>query len=684
MKNKIFKINLRIKIKELRENVLSTHTNKNKILHLKKLLLFLIAAFSINAYSQSIYAPLKPVNKSEVKMETYEKDTDAEAVVLFDYGETYFDPTSDGFFLVTKRVVRIKILSESGIRWGKIEIQRYTGENNEETISDIKGTTYNLVNESVVKTRLDKSQIFEEINNKYYNTIKVAMPKVKPGSIVEISYKKTSQSIYDLEDWVFQWEIPVSHSECQVTLTPFYNYKWILQGATEFYSKKSKKSKGLERSIHGISYGEITHNYVMKDIPAFTDTEFITTREDFIMKMDFQLINYTTLNGIKHDVMSSWEKIIREYYMNDSFGKYISKVERKAAKLIDKDRIVGLNEREEVENILKYVKDNYQWNGIHGEMAQSSLTVFLKEKSGNIGNLNLFTIGLLNAVGIEAKGVIMSTRNHGRIYYQYPFTHYFNYVLIYANIDGEHVLLDATNPYLSIWSIPDICINGKGLLIDKKEVEWIPLEDKISSENVWKFFITMDEKEMSVKVQMRSTGYLGAKLREKINDESFSLYNGLIKSDGIVDESLHVKNKLNAEEPLDVEFDYIGESVNGVDKFYFNPFISIVRNDNPLKEKSRSYPIDFTYPKKYVFESTINIPNGYKFDYYLDDYKKVSNDYIDINYITHLSEGTLSIRFDYHFKKSKYPTSSYNELRSFYDEIVKLGQEKVVLSKTKK
>jgi transglutaminase-like putative cysteine protease len=684
MKNKIFKINLRIKIKELRENVLSTHTNKNKILHLKKLLLFLIAAFSINAYSQSIYAPLKPVNKSEVKMETYEKDTDAEAVVLFDYGETYFDPTSDGFFLVTKRVVRIKILSESGIRWGKIEIQRYTGENNEETISDIKGTTYNLVNESVVKTRLDKSQIFEEINNKYYNTIKVAMPKVKPGSIVEISYKKTSQSIYDLEDWVFQWEIPVSHSECQVTLTPFYNYKWILQGATEFYSKKSKKSKGLERSIHGISYGEITHNYVMKDIPAFTDTEFITTREDFIMKMDFQLINYTTLNGIKHDVMSSWEKIIREYYMNDSFGKYISKVERKAAKLIDKDRIVGLNEREEVENILKYVKDNYQWNGIHGEMAQSSLTVFLKEKSGNIGNLNLFTIGLLNAVGIEAKGVIMSTRNHGRIYYQYPFTHYFNYVLIYANIDGEHVLLDATNPYLSIWSIPDICINGKGLLIDKKEVEWIPLEDKISSEYVWKFFITMDEKEMSVKVQMRSTGYLGAKLREKINDESFSLYNGLIKSDGIVDESLHVKNKLNAEEPLDVEFDYIGESVNGVDKFYFNPFISIVRNDNPLKEKSRSYPIDFTYPKKYVFESTINIPNGYKFDYYLDDYKKVSNDYIDINYITHLSEGTLSIRFDYHFKKSKYPTSSYNELRSFYDEIVKLGQEKVVLSKTKK
>jgi hypothetical protein len=396
------------------------------------------------------------------------------------------------------------------------------------------------------------------------------------------------------------------------------------------------------------------------------------------------IINYTTLNGIKHDVMSSWEKIIREYYMNDSFGKYISKVERKAAKLIDKDRIVGLNEREEVENILKYVKDNYQWNGIHGEMAQSSLTVFLKEKSGNIGNLNLFTIGLLNAVGIEAKGVIMSTRNHGRIYYQYPFTHYFNYVLIYANIDGEHVLLDATNPYLSIWSIPDICINGKGLLIDKKEVEWIPLEDKISSENVWKFFITMDEKEMSVKVQMRSTGYLGAKLREKINDESFSLYNGLIKSDGIVDESLHVKNKLNAEEPLDVEFDYIGESVNGVDKFYFNPFISIVRNDNPLKEKSRSYPIDFTYPKKYVFESTINIPNGYKFDYYLDDYKKVSNDYIDINYITHLSEGTLSIRFDYHFKKSKYPTSSYNELRSFYDEIVKLGQEKVVLSKTKK
>lgn len=650
----------------------------------RKSILLILLILNTLAFSQSksISAPMQKVSMAEMEMAEYDKDKDAEAIVLYDYGVSNFVPSSEGFEIVFEHTTRIKILKESGIDWSEIEIPFYTYKGAEEKISNIIGVTYNLENGEIVKTYLDKKNTFVDVKNTYWSLIKVPMPNVKVGSIIEIQYKSVTKSRYRLHDWEFQWDIPVLHSEYQVSLTPFYTYKWLLQGANSFYSKKSQKSSGLEKSIFGVKYKEMTHNYIMKDVPAFKSADFITTRDDYIIKMDWQLIKYTSLRGIDHNVMSSWEKITKEYYKDESFGKFISKAKKKAGKLIDIPKISSSSDVEKVNQVLNYVKQNYKWINVHSKMSGQSISSLISSKEGITGDINLFTIGLLNAVGLEAHGLIISTRKHGRIYYEYPYTHFFNYVLIYAKVDGEFVFLDATDPNISNQSIPSKCINGKGLLIHKGDVTWVPIKSKTESEKITNLNISFDENEIFTEVELKYTGHLAAKKRKEINKDSFDPLEDLMEGEGIVEESIKMENLENPEELLSIKFDYFRESLLGHDKIYFSPFYDEVLSENPLKEKERKYPIDFTYSKKFSYNSSIEIPEGYVVDYILSDFTPISNDYFEMDYTATQNDGKVNIVFSYWFKKSKYPSDSYGRLKFYFNKIIQLGQEKVVFKKT--
>jgi hypothetical protein len=56
------------------------------------------------------------VSEEELSMNTYPNDTTAEAIILYDDGNSYFTYASEkGFYLTNERFVRIKILKQSGV-----------------------------------------------------------------------------------------------------------------------------------------------------------------------------------------------------------------------------------------------------------------------------------------------------------------------------------------------------------------------------------------------------------------------------------------------------------------------------------------------------------------------------------------------------------------------------------------
>ncbi len=86
------------------------------------------------------------------------------------------------------------------------------------------------------------------------------------------------------------------------------------------------------------------------------------------------------------------------------------------------------------------------------------------------------------------------------------------------------------------------------------------------------------------------------------------------------------------------------------------------------------------YPVKRTFSSTIKVPEGYTADF-LPEATSYKNDFIEFNYRVKNDGNTVIVSFDYYFKESVYSSRDYDKIKFYLNEIVKKGNEKVVLKK---
>jgi hypothetical protein len=646
---------------------------------------FVIAIFIISytsIYGQNYSKEFGKIGKEELELKKYSRDKEAEAIVLYDMAKSYFYRMENTFDVVFERKTRIKILSEAGIKWAEVEIPIYKEGDIYEEIFDIEAYTYNFENGVIKKLKLDVSNTYTEKLNKYWYVKKIALPNVKVGSIIEYRYKINSQYLFNLRDWEFQWKIPVVYSEYQVRMVPFYEYTFLLQGADKFDSHSSVIDRGISRHYGSITYQDVVNKFVMKDVPAFKSEDFITSINDYIIKLDFQLSRIIYPEGGIVEIMTTWEKMIKELSKHKKFGKYVKRSKKLTSKLIKKEIEKIETESEKFNFVLDYVKRNYKWDGSYGKYASKTPKKLTKEKLGNCADINLFTIGLLNGVGIKATPVIISTRNNGKIKYNYPFSKLFNYVLIYANVDGENILSDATEIYSLNNRIPTKCINEKGLIVGKDNVEWVNLEVKFPSEIKTDFEIKFEnDKTFITHISQTSTEYDALYYRKHYTN-NIKTIKKKIASDkyNIIDSSLTVLNQFDKEKPYILNYSLSSkpEYING--KIYMSPFPNEAITDNPLKQKKRSYDIDMIYTKKRSFNSTISIPEGYKIDY-LPKELKISNIVFDLNYTIKQDKNNINVSLNYYFKNPIYSSRNYSNIKSYFDKIVNKGSEKIVFIK---
>jgi transglutaminase-like putative cysteine protease len=646
-----------------------------------QLIIALFFSSHIILQAQEFAGEFGKLSKEDLELTKYQKDPNAEAVVLFDIGKSSFYRSDNSFQVLFERTTRIKIFSEAGLKWAQIEIPYYYEGNIFENVHDIEAYTYNFENGQLSKTKLNTTEAFDEKVTDYYKVKKFALPDVKEGSIIEYKYKVSSPYKFNLQDWNFQWKIPVTYSEYEVKMIPFYEYTYLLQGASKFDFHASYLEKGMKRKFGVFEYQDMVHKFVMKDLPSFKDEEFITSINDYIIKLDFQLSKIINDDASYIDIKTSWPDLIKDLTKHDSFGKYIKKSEKLAGKILDEDALSSMSPMEKFDFILNYVKGNFNWNEIYGKYATKSPNDFVKDNYGSCADINLFTIGLLRSCGIVATPVLISTRPHGKIKYDYPYSHFFNYVIIFAYIDGKTILSDATEILIANDRIPSRCINEKGLIINNDKVAWINLKSNSVTKSHKNFNINLSDNEMLTDIKIKANEYQAFNYRNYYGKNKEKIIEK-ITLDGyqVIDSSIVIKNQLNIKEPYILEYQTKNELEKINNKIYISPFLNETITDNPLKQNKRTYPIDIVYQKRYIFNSTINIPEGYKIDFISDDYK-FNNDLIEFNYVSIVENEKINISFNYFFKKSVYSVKDYSRIKFYFKEIVKKGNDKVVLIK---
>lgn len=638
--------------------------------------------FSITLNGQVTSLEYGEISAEDISYSEHKTDKEAEAVVLYDIGKsTFIKDDEGGFDIIFERRTRIKILKEGGLEYAEVNIPYYHEGNNYEQVYNVKGSTYNFEDGKLIETKFKNKNLFTEKINSNWDRKKLALPNVKVGSIIEYTYKIQTPYIFNLVDWEFQWRIPNLYSKYEVSLVPFYTYSYIVQGVSKFDHFETKLSS-MERQFGPAKYRDMLHVFILKNIDGFKDEEFITSVNDYIIKIDFQLSKVTQMNGAEIEYMSTWPKIAKELEKRVDFGKFIKKSEKAASKIPDIAALEGKTDKEKFESVVNYVKSNYNWNGENRKYAQKSVNELMKDKYGNSAELNLFMIGLLNAVGIESYGVLISTRNHGKVKSDYPFIHFFNYTLGLAYFDGKPQLADATETLTQPFRIPPRCINDNGLLINSDKIGWVDLKFNKPSKMKFSFDIDVVNDSIEGEVELSADEYTALYLRKKYGDDIEKLNTALTKKGyNLVDSCTEIEGleDINTDYQYKFKVNNPAEKINN--KFYISPFLFECISENPLKQDKRHYPLDMHYPKIQSYVTTIKIPENYRIDYKPDNFH-VRNNLFEMKYNILENGDELQVTMSYYFKNSEYLQTDYNLIKYYFKEIVKHGNKKIVLAPT--
>jgi len=375
-------------------------------------------------YSQDFSHDYGQCSNDELKMRYYDKDSTAEAVVIYDIGKSSFVFDDGPLRLIFERRVKIKIFTKTGFNQAQIEIPFYEQDDKAEEFLELEGNTYNYENGKVRTTPLDVKNSYIEKIDEHERSKKFAMPDVREGSVIEIKYKISSPFYFNFRSWSFQKIIPVVYSEYTTKMIPLYTYKYILQGTNKLTDFKQFLDTEHDRSFNEIVWRDQVYVFIKKDIPAFKDESFITSYKDYIIKLRFQLAEYINSFGYNVAIMTTWPNLIKKLLELPSFGGYLKSCESQAKDIVDTMHLESRSTLDKVERIQKLVKSNFSWDGFSTKYSSIKAKDLLKLKVGNSADINLFLAGMLNAAGIEANPLLISTRENGKINVDYPAAHY--------------------------------------------------------------------------------------------------------------------------------------------------------------------------------------------------------------------------------------------------------------------
>jgi hypothetical protein len=239
---------------------------------------------SSSLFSQAIKEPkFGKISLEQLQQKADEKFPDAHAIVLFDYGTTYyrFVPNA-GLRLNTERHIAIQFFDNTEFDLATFEIPLYHNSSTKEKLENIKGYTYNLVDGKYDRVKLSKREIIKEEIHDNLDVKKITMPNVKEGSIIELRYNVASDYYSSMAPWYFQKSVPTRYSEYNIEIPEFFTFNKNMLGYFQPFIKKRQ-----ETSMGG--YRVFTEGWVMTDLPGFEKEDYMRSYKNYVSKIDFEL-----------------------------------------------------------------------------------------------------------------------------------------------------------------------------------------------------------------------------------------------------------------------------------------------------------------------------------------------------------------------------------------------------------
>ncbi|PWK75344.1 uncharacterized protein DUF3857 [Mucilaginibacter oryzae] len=609
------------------------------------------------------------VDKADLEMTKCDFEPDANAEILFDKGEVYFDTQ---YQIVFERHKRIKVFNDRGKDAANVRVE-YLSYNHSQFITGVEAQTINLENGAIVPVKVDRKQIFTESVDKYRSAVVFSFPNVKPGSILEFKYRLTSTNIGNFPDWYFQSTIPTRYSELNTNIPDILTYKNLQNLHYPFVVDKTS--------------GTNTHTQALMNIPSVKEEPYMGALSDNMERILFQLLS-VRLTYTK-SYQDTWTKVGENVMEWDDFGDQLNRKLTGEEAIVAKAKSFKTND-ERIAYLFNEVKNTMKWNESYGNYTMDGTVKAWEKKVGNATEINLILYHLLQKTGVNVYPMMVSTRKHGRVNPAFPNSYQFNSTVAYIPVDSaKYYVLDASNKYNLYNQVPTNFLNSFGLLLNKadKVYEMTFLQDAEPVRQV--VLINAEIKpdgKMAGAADISSFAYNRINIvksyktdGEKKYIENLSSNNNNLKISSLKIEDIDV-DTVPVRQNIDFNLDLAGSDDNYI---YFNSNLFTDLNKNPFLSENRTTDIDFGYRDNYNVTGIFKLPAGYKVDALPKSVSMAMPDgSIVFKRLIAEQDGSLMVRLSIDNKKTIFFKENYPEFHEFWKKMFEMLNEQVVLKKS--
>lgn len=646
------------------------------------MLIFLM--HGINA--QSLVQPYGKVSQESFDLKECSFEPDANAMILFDKGDVYFD---SNFEIVYERHKRIKIFNEKGKGEADFRIEYYSIRGYEKVLS-VQAQTINQKDGKTVITKLTNNQKFTEQIDKYRSAIVFTLPDVQEGSILELKYTLQTSSFGNFPGWYFQSSLPTAYSEFTTSVPDMITYKPLMRVHQQLVKNTTSSSAG---SIHSggevLPYTRNVKTIGLKDVPSLPQEPFMTSDNDNLQSILHQLVQIRPIGGFTTTGNDTWEKIGQMLIDDEDFGSQFRKKLEGEQELIQKASSMTSNEAK-IAYLFKEVRNRMKWNSSDRWYTNDGIAKAWEKRTGNSTELNLILYRLLNQSGVkEALPMVVSTRDNGKVHVAFPWIYQFNRAVVYVPIDSvRYYILDASDKANQYNIVPRSLLNNFGLIVDKEnktsDTKFIST-NLPSIENILISGEIKPEGHVSGSVKQFYTLYNRCELMKRLSDDGKEKAGESLSKDNSGLKIEHFKLEEDESDSLFVRqgFDFDMEMAGSDGTYlYFNPNMFSSLKKNPFLKENRATLIDFGHNKQHFIQGSYSIPKGFQVDALPKSISLVMPDKsITFKRIIGVQEDKIVSRFVIDFKKSIYFPEDYPELHEFYKQMYQMLNEQVVLKK---
>ncbi len=621
--------------------------------------------FGLTVHAQNV--KYGKISKEDFKDQRSPLDSSAPAEILY---QSVNHSISNNIALTTEVFVRLRIFDKE-----KAEefLQFAHVFSNKDDIRAFKATTYNLKDQKIEETSLEKSQKFNFKYNKSYNVYRTTFPNVQNGSIIEYKYTKLSDNLNPDRQY-FQYSIPLRSGLFSHEYPEIIYYKPDIRGHVT-YAKSSFSTRRWSKE-----YDAKVMEYQYKDVPATVDEPFVINDNNMRASIKCELTGVYILGVIHHDYLENWGKVAALLNSREDFGHQIlpsDLLKDYVGKLIAGEA----DTTKQVKILLNHVQQNFKWNGEDGLFTDAGTKDCFEKRIGNVAEINLLLVSMLKSLGIKAIPFVLSTTDHGMINPDCPSIYALNYVLCAVKVQDKFSFMDASNKYSSMNVLPEKCLNYFGYALERKEAELLTIANKEDS----KFFVNVQgefDQELTLYCKVKKTfgSFYAMQLMEGYDDkETFEQTIGNTIS--FTYDSLST-TYLNGN--LDMTYNMMAKDLVDIlpNKLIFNPLLFLYEEKNPFAVDKRIHPIEFGTPFHHIARTKIKIPKGYKVETVPKDKKVLAENSGDLLYNFTTDGEYLQVFTIFKIKRSSFIPEECEQLKVLWQH--KIDAEGQLVSLVKK